>query len=92
MFWCFGCEACGILAPRPGIEPTPPALEGEVNHWTTREVHGLDSDGTNNRGNSPGPKMSKRMEGWGFGEMKADLRRWTLAWLGVGVCERGQGE
>ena len=30
MFWFFGCEACGILAPRPGIEPVPPALEGEV--------------------------------------------------------------
>ena len=26
----FGCEACGILAPGPGIEPAPPALEGEV--------------------------------------------------------------
>ena len=26
----FGPEACGILAPRPGIEPAPPALEGEV--------------------------------------------------------------
>ena len=39
MFWFFGCEACGILAPWPGIEPTPPALEGEVyNHWTTRVV------------------------------------------------------
>ena len=23
-------EACGILAPQQGIEPTPPALEGEV--------------------------------------------------------------
>ena len=30
MFWVFGCEACGILAPQPGNEPTPPALEGEV--------------------------------------------------------------
>ena len=30
MFWFFGCEACGILAPQPGVEPTPPALEGEV--------------------------------------------------------------
>ena len=29
MVWFF-CEACGILAPRPGIEPAPPALEGEV--------------------------------------------------------------
>ena len=30
MFWFFGREACGILAPRPGIEPAPPALEGKV--------------------------------------------------------------
>ena len=30
MFWFFGCEACGILAPQPGIEPAPPALEGKV--------------------------------------------------------------
>ena len=30
MFGFFGHEACGILAPWPGIEPTPTALEGEV--------------------------------------------------------------
>ena len=30
MFWVFGPEARGILAPQPGIEPAPPALEGEV--------------------------------------------------------------
>ena len=30
MFWFFGHEACGILAPLPGIKPTTPALEGEV--------------------------------------------------------------
>ena len=30
MFWFFVREACGILAPRPGVEPAPPALEGEV--------------------------------------------------------------
>ena len=33
LFLCFdffGCKACGILAPQPGIEPTPPAVEGEV--------------------------------------------------------------
>ena len=29
---------CMTLVPRPGIEPTPPALEGGVNHWITREV------------------------------------------------------
>ena len=27
-FWVFGCEVCGILAPRPGSEP--PKLRGEV--------------------------------------------------------------
>ena len=30
MFWFVGREARGILAPQPGIEPVPPALEGEV--------------------------------------------------------------
>ena len=30
MFWFFGLEACGILAPWPGIEPAPPALESKV--------------------------------------------------------------
>ena len=30
MFHFFGHEASEILDPRPGIEPTPPALEGKV--------------------------------------------------------------
>ena len=30
MFWFFGLEACGILAPQPGIEHTLPSLEDEV--------------------------------------------------------------
>ena len=30
MFWFFGPEVCGILAPWPEIEPAPPASEGEV--------------------------------------------------------------
>ena len=38
MFCFFGHKARGILAPHPGIEPTPPALEGSLNHWTAREV------------------------------------------------------
>ena len=29
-FFFFGCETCGILTPRPGIESTPSTLEGEV--------------------------------------------------------------
>ena len=37
-FGFFGCKACGILVPQPGIEPTHPVLEGSLNHWTTREV------------------------------------------------------
>ena len=37
-FW--PCHAaCGILVPRPGIEPAPPSLEAQsLNHWTAREV------------------------------------------------------
>ena len=30
IFWFFGREACGILAPWPGIKPTPCALEDKV--------------------------------------------------------------
>ena len=30
LFYASGGEVCGILAPRPGIEPTPPASEGKV--------------------------------------------------------------
>ena len=30
MFLVFGPEVCGILTPQPGIQPTPPALEGKV--------------------------------------------------------------
>ena len=29
-FWFFGHNACEILAPWPGIKPTPPTLEGDV--------------------------------------------------------------
>ena len=30
LFWFFGRETCGIFAARPGIEPTLPALKGQV--------------------------------------------------------------
>ena len=38
IFW--PCPAaCGILVPRPGMQPEPPAVEAwSLNHWTTREV------------------------------------------------------
>ena len=29
LFW-FDCKACGTSAPKPRIEPVPPALEGKV--------------------------------------------------------------
>ena len=32
--WFFSCEACGVLAPRPGIKPAPLAVGGKI--WTTR--------------------------------------------------------
>lgn len=30
MFWICGHEAHGLLVPHPGIEPTPPVMESEV--------------------------------------------------------------
>ena len=30
MFWFLGCETCGILAPQPGTDPAPHALEIDV--------------------------------------------------------------
>ena len=30
MLWTLGHKACGILAPRPALELTLPALEGEL--------------------------------------------------------------
>ena len=38
LLWFFGHEACGILAPQPGIEPLSPALEGKVLTWTARKI------------------------------------------------------
>ena len=37
-FFGLCCAACGILIPRPGIKPVPPAVKARSpNHWTTRE-------------------------------------------------------
>ena len=45
-FWfVFGCATrlAGILVPRPGIKPMPPALGARsLNHWTAREVPGVE--------------------------------------------------
>ena len=38
MFWFFGHEACGILAPWPGMEPC--IGRWSLNHWTTGQVLG----------------------------------------------------
>ena len=38
----FGHEACGILGPWPGTEPSRPCIGGwSLNHWTAREVPSL---------------------------------------------------
>ena len=38
LFFFFGCEACGILVPRPGTESMPPGAEAwNPNHWNTKE-------------------------------------------------------
>ena len=38
-FYFLAVAACGILVPRPEIEPVPPAMEARIlNHWTTREA------------------------------------------------------
>ena len=32
------CAVCGLLVPRPGIKPMPPAVEAQCpNHWTAEE-------------------------------------------------------
>ena len=37
-FWLL-CTACEILVPRPGFEPTHPAMQTwSPNHWTARKV------------------------------------------------------
>ena len=37
VFW-LRCTACGLLVPRPGIEPGPLAVRAQSpNHWTARE-------------------------------------------------------
>lgn len=39
VFLFFGCMACGILLPRPGIKPTLPVWAAKnLKHWTAREV------------------------------------------------------
>ena len=39
LFFLGGQKACGILVPRPGIEPSPLAVEAHIlNHWTAREI------------------------------------------------------
>ena len=39
LIYLFGLATCGILVPRPGIKPVPPAMEAcSLNDWTTREI------------------------------------------------------
>ena len=39
LFCFFGLETCGIVAPRPGVEPAPPCIgRWSFNHWIVREI------------------------------------------------------
>ena len=38
MFWSFDLEACGMLAPRLGIEPHTPCVGRQSPYWTASEV------------------------------------------------------
>ena len=51
----YGHKACRILAPWPGIKPTPSASEGEALHGTTREAQ-LNKDVLDFRRPLPGKK------------------------------------
>ena len=55
----FGHEARGILTPRPGIEPTPPALEGEV---LTTGPPGKPQTATDLSDNQNNPKLVPKNE------------------------------
>ena len=41
MFWFFSHEACGTLASQSDIEPTFRVLEDSLNHWTSKDVPGV---------------------------------------------------
>ena len=60
MFWFFGREACGILAPRPGIKPALPALEGKV---LTTGLPGKSPRFVLNLSRSPWPLVGGKNEG-----------------------------
>ena len=39
MFWSFDHEACGVLAPRPGIKLVPHALKGLLHFGKVRQIY-----------------------------------------------------
>ena len=70
---CFGFvapEACGVLALWPGIEPAPPALEGEVlttgppgksRRWLLFKNNNKDVDGLICKNTVPGKKYREQV-------------------------------
>ena len=62
--------ACGILVPRPEIEPTPLALEARsLNHWSTRQV-----------------PFQQSLKGTPFFAVGSGTRVQAGGCLGAGVC------
>ena len=71
IFWLHH-TACGILGPRPGIEPVSPALAAQIlNHWTTMEVPASGFLTTRPPGKPPDPVLIYNFDNvvstvWGF--------------------------
>ena len=62
------CRACGILVPRPGVEPVPPAAEAwSLNHWTVREGPEPVSGTTALCGAFPQQGKTQSLRAWGAG-------------------------
>ena len=65
MFWFSGHEACGILAPSPGMEPATPSLEGEI---LTTGLPGKSLHCLFNSSPQPETVEGPGIEGGGWGE------------------------
>ena len=88
------CRACGILVPRPGIEPVPPAVEAQgLNHWTARKFPRISKERySTERTNYDSMRLHKAgPEHFDSGNWK----RWCFCsesmWLSQGsaLCSRG---
>ena len=76
--------ACGILVPRPGIKPAPPALETQsLNHWTARDIplaqpgklELLSREGSDRCAVTGGSHPVDGGRGWSLGQAEEDRKK-----------------